>query len=115
MILARSCWDSDGRAWIAGTVWAQRRKKGRNTGGQVAALKNSWAVVPLAEEGMGTLGGLVFERRAAKKRQSAGPGTGDDQYSVWQLPTLVRDIPEIMTSASADAKVSSSNNPSNFA
>jgi hypothetical protein len=33
-------------------------------------------VVPVADDGIGTLGGLVFERRAAKKRHSAGPVEG---------------------------------------
>jgi len=36
-------------------------------------LNETGSVVPVADVGMGTLGGFVFERRAAKKRHSAGP------------------------------------------
>lgn len=65
MTRARSCCCAEGRAWMIGTVDAQRRKKGRKTGGQVSALSTRGAderEVP----GMGTLGGVVLDLRAAK-------------------------------------------------
>jgi hypothetical protein len=50
---------------MVGTVVDQRRKKAWKTGGQVCALR-IWGAEERDEPGMGTLGGIVSDRRAAK-------------------------------------------------
>jgi hypothetical protein len=80
MILARSCWYSGDKDWMAGTVLAQTLRKDKNAAGQFSTERSmgGWAAgAPGAPDlllrGNGTEGGLVVQRSAAKYKQRAGP------------------------------------------
>lgn len=72
MIRARSCCASGVKFWMAGTLFAQTRRKGMNAGGQLVGDKSSGGR-DLFVRGRGTDGGYVTDRKAEKYRHKAGP------------------------------------------
>jgi len=93
MIRARSCWCSGTRLWIRGTVSTHTRRKERKAIGQLFSDKS--VIMPetpalLLRLGRGTDGGLVVHLRAAKYRQSAGPGENFRFGKHWSKPRFVR-------------------------